>query len=277
MSTYVIGDIQGCFDELQQLLEKISFNTVTDSLIFAGDLVNRGPKSLQVLRFVKSLGRSADSVLGNHDLHLLAMAYNNHSHASGKSLDAILNAPDRIELIEWLRHRPVMINLPENEVSIIHAGLPPQWSLKNAISYAGELEKRIQSKKAEGFFRQMYGNKPVKWRNDLSGMKRLRFITNCFTRLRYCSPKGELCLNEKSRPREGNKNLLPWFDVSGRKTAGDRILFGHWSTLGLVNRNNAWCLDTGCLWGGSLTALRVEDMQIFQLACQAAQNPAKFS
>lgn len=277
MSQYVIGDVQGCFDELQQLLEQIQFNPENDRLLFAGDLVNRGPKSLDVLRFVKSLGDSADTVLGNHDMHLLAVAHKNFSHASGKSLDPVLKAGDRIDLIEWLRHRPMLIHVAELQSTVIHAGLPPQWTLEEAKKHASELEIRLQSNKADRYFKEMYGNKPLKWRSDLKGMKRLRFITNCFTRLRYCNSKGKLALNEKGSPSGTRERIMPWFDVPGRKTANERILFGHWSTLGLLSRNNATCLDTGCLWGGTLTAMRLEDSEVFQLKCPGAQDPRKFS
>jgi len=275
MSTYVIGDIQGCYDELWQLLDQLDFNSDNDRVIFAGDLVNRGPKSLEVLRFVKNLGKAADAVLGNHDLHLLAIKHGNLSHAKGTSLDAILSAPDRIDLLDWLQHRPMMIYLEDLQTSVIHAGLPPQWTLKEALTHAAELEQTIQSDKADRFFKKMYGNEPLKWDDELQGIKRLRFITNCFSRLRYCTAKGKLGLEEKGTPGSQNKSLMPWFDVPGRKTADDRILFGHWSTLGLVDRHTACCLDTGCLWGGFLTAMRVEDSKVFQLDCKGELKPGK--
>lgn len=275
MSTYVIGDIQGCYDELLKLLKLIDFDSARDKLLFAGDLVNRGPKSLEVLRYVKSLGPAADSVLGNHDLHLLALSQNNRSHASGHSLDAILDAPDRDELLDWLRHRPLLIHDKKLKATVIHAGLPPQWTLKDARRHARELEAILQGKQFHDFFEQMYGNKPKKWKKKHAGMKRLRFITNCFTRLRYCTAKGKLGLRQKGAPGSQNAKYFPWFDISGRKTRHDRIFFGHWSTLGLMMRNNAWSLDTGCLWGGQLTAIRLNDLHTFQVPCQAAQNPHK--
>jgi len=277
MSTFVIGDIQGCFSELEHLLEIIGFDSATDKLLFAGDLVNRGPDSLSTLRFVKSLGDRADSVLGNHDLHLLAIWQGNTSHASGNSLDPILQAPDSIELLEWLRHRPLLIHLKELESTIIHAGLPPQWTLQDAINHATELEIVLRGDGFHDFCTNMYGNKPKKWHDGLEGIERLRFITNCFTRLRYCTEKGKLKLKDKGAPGTQKTGSIPWFDVEHRKTRDNRIFFGHWSTLGFLNRNNVWSLDTGCLWGGQLTAIRLEDLKLFQLQCQASQNPKSFS
>ncbi|MGD2118739.1 MAG: symmetrical bis(5'-nucleosyl)-tetraphosphatase [Chromatiales bacterium] len=276
MSTYAIGDIQGCYDELQALLERIEFDPAQDRLWFAGDLVNRGPRSLQVLRYVKSLGDAAESVLGNHDLHLLALAYGNRSHASDSSLDEILHAPDKVELIDWLRHRPMLLRDEQLDMSVIHAGLPPQWDLATARSCAGELEQVLQSDQATAFFHDMYGNKPKLWAEDLSGIERLRFITNCFTRLRFCTAEGKLGLKFKGPPGSQEAAYLPWFDIEGRQSAGHTILFGHWSTLGLLNRNNVWSLDSGCLWGGELTALRLDDQNVFQLPCRAQQNPKHF-
>ena len=276
MSTYAIGDIQGCHDELQRLLDQLKFDPASDKLLFAGDLVNRGPKSLEVLRFVKSLGKAADSVLGNHDLHLLAVSQDNHSHASGNSLDPIFEADDQDELLEWLRHRPLLIHDRQLECTVIHAGLPPQWTLNDAMTHARELEAVLQSDDFTAYFTRMYGNKPKKWKDNLKGIERLRFITNCFTRLRYCTKKGKLGLKEKGPPGTQKENLYPWFDIEGRKTRRDRIFFGHWSTLGLLNRNNAWALDTGCLWGGHLTAIRLDDLQVFQVPCEAAQDPYRF-
>lgn len=275
MSTYAIGDIQGCYDELRRLLDHLNFDPASDTLLFAGDLVNRGPKSLEVLRFVKSLGNAANSVLGNHDLHLLAVSQNNHSHASGKSLDAIFEAQDKTELLDWLRHRPLLIHDEQLECTVIHAGLPPQWTLNDARLHAKELEATLQGESFSNFCAQMYGNKPKKWNQELEGIDRLRFITNCFTRLRYCTKKGKLGLKDKGPPGTQKAKFHPWFDIENRKTRHDKIFFGHWSTLGLLNRNNAWALDTGCLWGGQLTAIRLEDLHIFQVTCEAAQTPRR--
>jgi bis(5'-nucleosyl)-tetraphosphatase (symmetrical) len=273
MATYVIGDIQGCFSELEQLLELISFDISNDKLVFAGDLVNRGPHSLETLRFVKNLGSAADTVLGNHDLHLLAIWQGNSPHASGDSLEPVFQAADSEELLEWLRHRPLLIHIEEFSSTIIHAGLPPQWSLQDARRYAHEMEAVLRSDTFHLFLQQMYGNKPKKWDPGLQGMDRLRFITNAFTRLRYCTGKGKMNLKDKGAPGTQKQNTLPWFDVKGRKTSADKIFFGHWSTLGLLNRNNTWSLDTGCLWGGHLTAIRLDDLQLFQLKCEAYLTP----
>ena len=273
MSTYAIGDIQGCYDELRRLLEHIDFDPGKDKLLFAGDLVNRGPKSLEVLRFVKSLGDAADSVLGNHDLHLLAVSQDNNSHISGNSLDAVFAAPDKDELLDWLRHRPLLIHDEQLECTVIHAGLPPQWSLNDARQHAHELETTLQGDQFHGFCQQMYGNQPKKWKDQLEGIERLRFITNCFTRLRFCTKKGKLGLSQKGPPGTQKTKYQPWFDVKKRKTRQDKIFFGHWSTLGFIHRHNAWSLDTGCLWGGQLTALRLDDLKAFQVPCKAAKKP----
>lgn len=273
MSTYAIGDIQGCFTELQQLIELIQFDSASDKLVFAGDLVNRGPHSLETLRFVKQLGNAADTVLGNHDLHLLALSQGNASHASGGYLEPIMKADDSDELLEWLRHRPMLIHIPELSSTVIHAGLPPQWTLDEAQIHARELESVLQGPGFHEFCQQMYGNEPNKWSEDLTGMDRLRFITNCFTRMRYCSKSGKLNFKEKGPPGSQKDTLLPWFDIKERQTGSDKIFFGHWSTLGLVNRNNAWSLDTGCLWGSQLTAIRLDDLEVFQVECQQNQKP----
>ncbi len=277
MSTFVIGDIQGCFSELELLLESMNFDRATDKLIFAGDLVNRGPDSLATLRFVKNLGDTADAVLGNHDLHLLAIWQGNNSHASGNDLDPILQAPDRDELLDWLRYRPLLIHLPQFESTIIHAGLPPQWTLEDAMTHANEVENILRGDRFADFFLNMYGNKPKKWKARLEGFDRLRFITNCFTRMRYCTAEGKLNLKDKWAPGTQKSGSLPWFDVPGRKTRENKIFFGHWSTLGLLNSNNAWSLDTGCLWGGQLTAIRLEDLKFYQVECEASQNPKRFT
>jgi len=276
MSTFVIGDIQGCFSELEELLDKTGFDSNSDKLLFAGDLVNRGPDSLSTLRFVKSLGDSADSVLGNHDLHLLAIWQGNASHASGNSLDPILQAPDSDELLNWLRHRPLLIHVEALHSTVIHAGLPPQWSLDDAKKHAMELEAVLRGDGFHDFCINMYGNKPRKWDDSLEGIDRLRFITNCFTRLRYCTAKNKLNLKDKGAPGTQKTGSIPWFDVEHRKSRDDKIFFGHWSTLGLLNRNNAWSLDTGCLWGGQLTAIRLEDLKVYQVECEASQNPKAF-
>lgn len=278
MATYAIGDIQGCYDDLMALLDKIGFDSGNDKLWFAGDLVNRGPKSLEVLRFVKSLKDQAVTVLGNHDLHLLALSQGNRSHYKHGTLDEILKAPDRDELIHWLRHRPLMHHNEKRGYSLIHAGLPPQWDIKTALACAGELEKTLRGPGFHDFCQKMYGNHPDQWQNNLKGIERLRFITNAFTRLRYCTKDGRLSLRDKGSPGSQSKGALPWFEISNRATRRNRILFGHWSTLGYHQADNVWCLDSGCLWGGQLTALRVRKSQPpkpIHFACPGTVKPTK--
>jgi bis(5'-nucleosyl)-tetraphosphatase (symmetrical) len=257
MAIYVIGDIQGCYDEFRRLLEQINFDPRKDKLWLAGDIVNRGPSSLQVLRFIKSLGKSALTVLGNHDLHLLALSQGNQKHYKHGSLIDILQAPDRDELIHWLRHQPIMYHNKILGYSLIHAGLPPQWDISSALLYARELEVAIQGAYFHDFCHAMYGNEPAAWSEELTGMDRLRFITNSFTRLRYCTTDGRLALQEKGPPSSQDKSVVPWFEFADRASRNDRIIFGHWSTLGYYNANNVWGIDTGCLWGGQLTALKL--------------------
>jgi len=270
MATYAIGDIQGCYDELRTLLDRLEFDPAKDRLWLAGDLVNRGPDSLKVLRFAKGLGERAVCVLGNHDLHLLAVAAGNLRHYKDESLADVLQAPDRDELLDWLRRRPLMHSSKGKGYSMIHAGLPPQWDIKTAQRCAREVERVLRGPDFPRLMREMYGNKPDRWSKKLKGMDRLRFIINCFTRLRYCGADGTLALKEKGAPGSQAKGLLPWFEVPGRASAKERIVCGHWSTLGFVNRRNVWSLDTGCLWGGSLTAVRLRRKHppaAVQIAC----------
>lgn len=258
MAIYAIGDLQGCYDALMRLLEKIRFDPGEDRLWFAGDLVNRGKQSLQTLRFVRQLGSRAVTVLGNHDLHLLAISEGNLKHQGRDgSLDPILSAFDRDELLHWLRHRPVMHHNEKRGYSLIHAGLPPQWDVRTAMQRAAELEQVLRSDDAHEFFMHMYGNEPSSWSKELTGMARLRFITNCFTRLRFCDARGKLALAEKGAPGSQKNGVMPWFEISNRASRHDRILFGHWSTLGYRRAGNVWALDSGCIWGGKLTALKL--------------------
>ena len=257
MAVFAIGDVQGCFDDLQRLLDKIRFDPAADRLWFVGDLVNRGPRSLEVLRFVKSLGEGAVTVLGNHDLHLLAVAAGVRGANRRDTLDPILEAPDREELLTWLRHRPLLHHDGARGFTMIHAGLPPQWDLRLAQACAREVEAVLRSDNVRDFLAEMYGDAPPRWHDDLSGWARLRFIVNCLTRLRYCRPDGELVLGEKGPPGQQRGDHLPWFDVPGRVSTSLRIIFGHWSTLGCYTREGIYALDSGCLWGGALTAMRV--------------------
>ncbi|MGE5153805.1 MAG: symmetrical bis(5'-nucleosyl)-tetraphosphatase [Bdellovibrio bacteriovorus] len=261
MPTYAIGDIQGCAEELQRLLERLRFDPARDRLWFAGDLVNRGPGSLEALRLVYSLDACSVVVLGNHDLHLLALAEGNTKHAKKSNLGAILAAADREELLSWLRHRPLMHHDAHRGFTLVHAGLAPQWSLPEALIHARELEAVLRGPAYRDYLFAMYGNEPSRWSPDLTGMERLRFITNCLTRLRYCTPDGTLALKEKGTLATRPKALIPWFQCPGRRTRHDRIIFGHWSSLGYWNKENVWGIDSGCLWGGHLTALRLRKRQ----------------
>ena len=280
MAVHAIGDVQGCHEELQRLLERIDFQPGRDRLWFVGDLVNRGPRSLEVLRLVRDLGDAAVTVLGNHDLHLLAAAAGQALPGEKDTFDDVLSAPDRDELIHWLRHRPLMHHDPQLDFALLHAGLPPQWTLPQALLHAREVEAVLRSEEHPAFFAQMYGNKPKRWSEDLKGMDRLRFITNCFTRLRFVRLDGKLLLKEKGPPGSVDDPLaVPWFDHPERASRGSRIVFGHWSTLGYVARHNAWAIDTGCLWGGRLTALRLDGdrPEPLQVDCPGAQDPLRFS
>jgi len=269
MSTYAIGDVQGCLEPLQSLLEKISFKPKKDRLWFTGDLINRGPDSLETLRFVKGLGDSAITVLGNHDLHFLAVAKGFVDVKSGDTLDDILNAPDLKKLAKWLRHQPLFHHDKQLGFSMIHAGLPPQWDFKLTKKCAREVENILQSKGHKTFLENMYGNLPDLWSDKLKGMDRYRFITNAFTRLRYCDPQGRLCLKAKSSLNRQDPDLIPWFDFKNRASKKMNILFGHWSALGLYQEKRIHALDTGCLWGGKLTAFRLEDEKIFSIKCKS--------
>lgn len=279
MATYAVGDLQGCYDELRELLDSVAFDPAVDRLWCVGDLVNRGPKSLQVLRFVRGLGDGAVCVLGNHDLHLLALAAGCGRDRGDHSLDDVLAAPDRDELLDWLRHRPLLHNDPGLGFTMLHAGLPPQWDLRQAIACAREVEAVLRGDGHRDYFAQMYGNQPSMWDPALHGMDRWRFVTNCLTRLRFCNPDGSLALKEKGPPGTEKPGRVPWFDYPGRKTRGERIVFGHWSTLGYHAGDGVWGLDTGCLWGGALTLLRLdtETPRPQRLQCRGWKNPAAFA
>ncbi len=271
MAHYAIGDIQGCFFELQKLLDKINFDPEEDLLWFTGDLVNRGPYSLEALRFVKALGDRVVCVLGNHDLHLLAVAHGqNYKHK--QDLDQILEAPDRDELLDWLRHRPLMHR--DERYCLIHAGLPPQWDIDKAERCAKEVEEILRGEQLEEFLKVMYGNMPDLWSEELEGWNRLRFIVNCFTRLRYCDRQGRLALSYTGPPGSQPPNLYPWFEVPGRRSEGQEIVFGHWSALGFVAKNGCYGIDTGCIWGGQLSALRLDgEMYRISLDCPTYRQP----
>jgi bis(5'-nucleosyl)-tetraphosphatase (symmetrical) len=276
MSIYVIGDVQGCFASLQSLLETCNFDQSRDQLWFVGDLVNRGPESLQTLRFIRDLGDSAVVVLGNHDLHLLGVWAGHRQVHHSDTLAPILEAPDCDELMQWLLHRPMAHY--EHGVLMVHAGVWPGWTLDETLFHAQELEAALRGPDFEWVFAHLYGSLPAVWSEDLTGADRLRVITNAFTRMRFCHPDGEMEFHHKGRLGSAPKPLVPWFDVPGRKTAGIPIVCGHWSALGLYLREDVWSLDTGCLWGGQLSALkfeagRLEDRQILQTRCPRVKDP----
>ncbi|MDB5986988.1 MAG: symmetrical bis(5-nucleosyl)-tetraphosphatase [Nevskia sp.] len=274
MATYAIGDLQGCLTPLKHLLEKLRFDPVQDQLWFAGDLVNRGPESAATLRFVRALGSSASVVLGNHDLHLLAVA-NGRRSGRRDTLDDILHAPDRDELLDWLRQQPLLVEDAEHGIAMLHAGLPPQWTLAQARSCAREAEAALRGTDYLELLRQMYGDEPSLWDDALSGYQRLRFIVNCFTRLRYCDASGRIAPEPKGAPGEQTAGLMPWFMAPQRKSSDYTIVFGHWSTLGKVAwpEHHVYGLDTGCVWGGQLTALRLDDGAIESVSCAGCGVP----
>lgn len=275
MATYVIGDVQGCFASLQKLLAGCEFDRAQDKLWFVGDLVNRGPESLQTLRFVRDLGERAIVVLGNHDLHLLGVWAGHREAHYSDTLAPILEAADCDDLMQWLRHRSIAHY--EQGVLMVHAGAWPGWTLEETLSHARELEAALGGPDYKQVFAHLYGSAPAQWSDDLSGADRLRVITNVFTRMRFCRPDGEMEFHNKGRLGSAPAPLVPWFDVPGRKTAGIPIVCGHWSALGLYLREDILALDTGCLWGGRLTALRLEDRRVFQADCPQAQTPKKSS
>ncbi len=269
MTLYAVGDLQGCYRELQQLLSAVQFDPARDALWLTGDLVNRGPQSLECLRFIKSLGSAAQTVLGNHDLHLLAVAMTNAVSKNKDTLQDILTAPDRDELITWLRKQPLMIVDEKRKLAMAHAGIFPAWTLKQAYSLAQEVETVLQSDRCEDFLHAMYGNAPNNWRDDLQGMARWRFITNAFTRMRLCAVSNEpqrhnaLELQFKEGLRDIPVGYAPWF-TRFTPPAGWRVLFGHWAALEAnTQQDNIIALDSGCVWGRHLTMLRVDDGQYF--------------
>lgn len=266
MSTYAIGDVQGCFDSLQKLLDKIEFDPKQDQLWFTGDLVNRGPQSLETLRFVKNLGNQCITVLGNHDLHLLAKASGNHPGWEEDTLDDILKASDRDELLHWLSHQPLLHH--QHEFVLVHAGLAANWDLMTAKKLAAEVEDTLKNPdKAHEFYKHMYGNQPNHWDENLTGWDRLRTITNYFTRARFCYTDGSLEFDKKGK-LETHSSLIPWFKLENPGLNGIKILFGHWAALGgVTNTPNKIALDTGCVWGYCLTALRLEDGERFSVRC----------
>jgi bis(5'-nucleosyl)-tetraphosphatase (symmetrical) len=276
VAVFAIGDVQGCHAELTALLERLSPVAGRDEIWFVGDLVNRGPDSLAVLRLVRSLGRMAVVTLGNHDLHLLALAIAGTAPVREHDLAAVLAAPDRDELVDWLRRQPLAHYRPEMNTLMVHAGVPPAWDPLQTVKLAREVQRVLQGQDCKAFLQAMYGEEPNRWAGDLRGHDRLRFIVNGLTRIRFCGPDGRLDLRQKGPPRDAPSGLIPWFDVPDRRTAAVRVVFGHWSTLGLLQRKNLLGLDTGCVWGGSLTAARLDGpMRLFEAPCAGYRQPGQ--
>lgn len=270
MPTYAIGDVQGCYAALQKLLKHIQFDPAQDQLWFTGDLVNRGSQSLEVLRFVKQLGNNQRTVLGNHDLHLLACAYKQHPGWDEDTFSDILSAPDREELIDWLRHQVLFYYDPTLDYALVHAGLEQSWDVAKAQALSREMETILQGDQITEFLGHMYGDQPDYWDETLTGWDRLRAITNYFTRVRFCYPNGHLELSDKGPAAAPQERLLPWFKLPDRVNSDLKIIFGHWAALGgITHTPNAYSLDTGCVWGFKLTAMRLEDGKRFGVSCES--------
>lgn len=258
MAQYAIGDLQGCYDPFRRLLDKLSFDPAKDKIWLTGDLVNRGPKSRRTLRFVKSLGSSAITVLGNHDLHLLALAHDvkfrkSHYNAFWK----ILGREDSDDLLEWLRIQPLAHYSPELNTLMVHAGIPPSWTVKKTLALAAEVETTMRGEEYDNFLENLYGNEPDQWTGKLAGWDRLRFIVNALTRMRMIDQDGRIDFTHTGPPTKGGKGLTPWFAAPGAKWHGTRIVFGHWSALGLIVNEQLIAVDTGCVWGRQMTAVKL--------------------
>jgi bis(5'-nucleosyl)-tetraphosphatase (symmetrical) len=270
---YLVGDLQGCCSPLERLLQTVGFSPSRDQLYVLGDLVNRGPDSLGVLRRLRGLGASATCLLGNHDLHLLAVAHGVRKPHRSDTLDEILQAPDRDDWLNWLRQQRLAMH--EHGWLMVHAGVVPQWDAAQTVALAREVEAMLAGPDIAEFLPQMYGNEPAQWRDDLQGVPRWRCVVNSLTRLRFCAADGEMEFKAKEGAGAAPEGFMPWFEVPGRRTAGTPVAFGHWSTLGLINRDDLMCLDTGCVWGGQLTAVRLDGAtrEVIQLDCPQAQRP----
>ncbi|TQV71791.1 symmetrical bis(5'-nucleosyl)-tetraphosphatase [Exilibacterium tricleocarpae] len=269
MATYAVGDLQGCLTPLRCLLGEVQFDPRADRLWLVGDIVNRGPESLDTLRYVYNLGDAVRLVLGNHDLHLLAVAHGLRQPSRGDTLGEILTAPDRDQLLDWLRRQPLVHHDPALGFTMVHAGIPPQWGLKKALKRAAELEAVLRGDHFYAFLATMYGDRPRGWSKDLIGFDRLRVITNYFTRMRFCNAAGELQLTSKSSPDNAPRGYRPWYTHPHRKTRKHKLIFGHWAALaGKVEQPNLYALDTGCVWGSHMTMLRLEDETWFSCDCE---------
>lgn len=270
---YLVGDIQGCCRPFEQLLATLDFSPSRDHLYVLGDLVNRGPDSLGTLRKLRALGGSATCLLGNHDLHMLAVAHGVRKAHRSDTLDTVLDAPDREDWLTWVRHQRLAVHA--EGWLMVHAGVLPQWDLAQTLALAGEVEALLRGADLGDFLHQMYGNEPARWEDGLTGADRLRCVVNALTRLRFCAADGTMEFGTKEGAGGAPEGHMPWFDVPGRRTAGTPVAFGHWSTLGLENRDDLLALDTGCVWGGQLTAARVDGAtrEIIQVSCPQAQKP----
>jgi bis(5'-nucleosyl)-tetraphosphatase (symmetrical) len=269
MATYAIGDLQGCYEPLQRLLDRIRFDAARDRLWLVGDLVNRGPDSLATLRCVHALGEAALTLLGNHDLHLLAVAEGFAKLKRDDTLEDVLTAPDREVLLEWLRHQPLMHY--EAGYAMVHAGLLPSWSVTHALELAAEVEAALRASNYRSFLARMYGNQPARWDDALTGWDRLRVIVNAMTRMRYCDRQGRMDL--EAGGTEPPQGYLRWYET--RRKESQTLIFGHWSQLGLVFAPGLAGLDSGCIWGGRLSALRLDDRMLFQLPCPGYPVPGE--
>jgi bis(5'-nucleosyl)-tetraphosphatase (symmetrical) len=271
---YLVGDLQGCCDAFDRLLAQIGFSPSRDTLTVLGDLVNRGPQSLAVLRRLRALGGAADALLGNHDLHLLAVAHGVRPMHRSDTLRDVLDAPDRDAWIDWLRQR--LLALDRHGWLCVHAGVHPAWDAARTLALAGEVQAMLRGPDLGAFLPRMYGNEPARWSDALEGANRWRHVINVLTRIRFVDPRdGTLDFKVKEGADAAPPGLVPWFDVPGRASAGQAVAFGHWSTLGLINRPQLLSLDTGCVWGGSLTAVRVDGgrRDVLQVRCEEARRP----
>lgn len=276
MTIWAIGDIQGCYDSFRQLLDQCRFDPADDQLWLVGDLVNRGPQSLETLRFIRSLGKAAVTVLGNHDLYLLMVAAGAvPRRGKDDTLDPIFNAPDVIELLDWLKEQPLAhsATLDGQRHVMVHAGLLPGWSADEAIALSNEVSARLNSPGFVEFLKSLWGDTPLGWKKKLSADDRCRVIVNAMTRMRFCSKTGEMDLKVKGKPENAPERHVPWFEVPGRKTAKDVLVVGHWSALGLKMTPNLVALDSGCLWGGNLTAVSLPERRVEQVACTSCRSP----
>ena len=262
--------MQGCYEPLARLVDAIGFDPARDRLWFTGDLVNRGPDSLACLRFVKGLGDAAITVLGNHDLHLLCVSEGVERRRKRDTVEDVLAAPDRDELLAWLRTRPLMH--VEGRVALVHAGLLPEWSVPRARALASEVEKRLRAADYRALLERMYGDEPDRWDDGLEGYARLRVIVNALTRLRVCDARGTMVLRFKGEPGEASEEWTPWFDMPGRRSRDHAIVCGHWSALGVQLREDLLSLDSGCVWGRALTAVRLQDRRLFEAPCRGIRG-----